>query len=198
MEQVLERLHRAYNWHHLTYFGVRIMVCVCHVDKANLTDFIELYNHSLTTMNNYAGSVYQQAVSGVTNLNNHWYDANDYQTYAFEYEPGEHGNVTWFVGNSSTWTFDARSVGPNGNIGQRVVPVEPMSIIINFGMSPGFAALNMSGLGALLPATMRIDYIRIYQPEGESLVTCDPPGYETTDYIAKHEAAYNNQNLTRW
>jgi beta-glucanase (GH16 family) len=149
-------------------------------------------------MNEYAGSVYQQAISSVTNLNNAWYDGKEYQVYAFEYEPGSQGQVTWFVGNSSTWKFDARAMGPNGNVGQRVVSQEPMSIVLNFGMSSGFAALNMSGLGALMPATMRIDYIRIYQNEGEESVTCDPPGYMTTDYIQTHPAAYFNQNLTQW
>jgi beta-glucanase (GH16 family) len=149
-------------------------------------------------MNEYLGSVYQQAMSGVTNLNNSWYDGNAYQSYAFEYQPGAEGTVTWFVGNTATWTVDARSMGPNGNIGQRIIPQEPMSIIANLGMSGGFAALNMTGLGPLMPATMRIDYIRIYQHEGENSVTCDPPGYETTEYISRHGEAYNNANRTRW
>ncbi len=61
-----------------------------------------------------------------------------------------------------------------------------MAIVVNFGMSSGFAALNLTGLGKLLPATMRIDYIRVYQNEDETVVTCDPQGYETTDYIANH------------
>ncbi len=69
-------------------------------------------------MNEYEGSVYQQAISGVTNLNNEWYEGNAYQLYAFEYTPGAQGKVTWFVGNTATWTFDARSVGPNGNVGR--------------------------------------------------------------------------------
>ena len=36
-------------------------------------------------MNSYMGSVYQQAISGVANLNNTWYDGRAYQSYAFEY-----------------------------------------------------------------------------------------------------------------
>jgi hypothetical protein len=43
---------------------------------------------------------------------------------------------------------------------------------------------------------MRVDYVRIYQREGEESVTCDPPGYETTDYIKNHPEAYNNPNYT--
>lgn len=137
-------------------------------------------------------------MSALTNLNNDWYDGKEYQVYAFEYTPGADGDVTWFVGQDKTWTVDGRSIGPNGNIGQRVIPVEPMAIVMNFGISNSFSALNLTGLGKLMPATMRIDYIRIYQDPDEVSITCDPPGYETTEYIAKHPEAYHNPNLTLW
>lgn len=149
-------------------------------------------------MNSYCGGVYQQAISGISNLNNHWYDGNSYQTYAFEYSPGGDGSITWYVGDEATWTLDGRAIGPNGNIGQRVVPEEPMAMVINFGMSNSFQALNLTGLATLFPATMRVDYIRIYQDEGSEMVTCDPPGYPTTDYIANHPLPYSNPNLTHW
>lgn len=159
---------------------------------------MELYDPSVSTVNGYQGGVYQQAASIVTNLNNDWYDGNAYQSYAFEYEPGSDGYVTWYVGKDKTWTLDARAMRPNGNVGQRVIPVEPMAMVINFGMSNGFAQLNLTGLGPLMPATMRIDYIRIYQDEDNQLMTCDPPGYETTDYIAEHMDVYTNPNMTLW
>jgi beta-glucanase (GH16 family) len=149
-------------------------------------------------MNSYCGGVYQQAVSGLSNLNNQWYDGQSYQTYAFEYTPGSDGTITWYIGSTPTWTLDARAIGPNGNIGQRVIPQEPMAMVINFGMSNGFSALNLTGLEPLMPATMRVDYLRIYQDEGSEMVTCDPPGYPTTDYIKEHPIPYNNPNLTHW
>ena len=163
-----------------------------------ILEFIELYNYSMTTMNSYQGGIFQEAISGVTNLNNAWYDGNGYQTYAFEYEPGAEGYTTWFVGSEQTWKIDPRSLGPNGNIGQRIIPEEPMAMVMNFGMSNGFAQLNMTGLGTLMPATMRFDYVRIYQDEDNEITTCDPDGYPTTSYIASHPEAYNNANLTRW
>lgn len=149
-------------------------------------------------MNGYQGGVYQQAVSGVSNLNNDWYDDQAYQTYGFEYIPGADGRVTWFIGNVATWTMTGAAIGPNGNIGQRIVPEEPMSIIMNFGMSRGFAALNLTGLATTMPAIMRFDYVRIYQYEGQESVTCDPVGYETTEYIRRHPEPYANPNLTLW
>lgn len=161
-------------------------------------DFFEVYDHSTTTINPYAGGPYQQAISGLANLNNDWYDGNAYQKYAFDYSPGEEGYVTWFVGDDPTWTLDARAIGPNGNIAQRTIPEEPMAIIINFGMSDSFSTINTTGIASTLPATMRIDYIRIYQDEDSEMMTCDPPNYPTTEYIAQHPEPYANVNLTRW
>lgn len=161
-------------------------------------DFVEVYDYSLTTMFIYRGGPFQQAVSGVTNLHTDWYDGKQYQTYAFEYTPGETGNVVWYVGDQKTWKMDARAIGPNGNVGQRIIPEEPMSIIINFGMSGSFAQLDLPGLDSTLPATMRVDYLRVYQDEDHKSVTCDPPGYETTGYIKAHPESYNNPNKTLW
>ncbi|EEH42350.2 uncharacterized protein PADG_07170 [Paracoccidioides brasiliensis Pb18] len=161
-------------------------------------EFYELYNPSISSINNYRGGPYQQAVSGLTNINNKWYDGKEYQVYAFEYKPGKNGEISWFVGADKTWKLDARALGPNGNVGQRVIPVEPMALILNFGMSKTFAPLNLTGLAKLMPATMRFDYIRIYQDPDKESVTCDPTGYETTRYIRTHLDAYNNPNKTRW
>ncbi|KAF2768172.1 beta-glucan synthesis-associated [Teratosphaeria nubilosa] len=161
------------------------------------TEWIEVYDYSTSQMNAYQGGVYQQALSTVTNLNNDWYDGNAYQTYGFEYEPGADGYVVWNVGDTKTWKVTGNAIGPNGNIGQRTIPEEPMALVINFGMSTSFAALNMTGLGSLMPATMRLDYVRIYQDD-DGEMTCDPEGYETTSYISAHQVAYDNANLTLW
>jgi beta-glucanase (GH16 family) len=159
---------------------------------------MEIRDHSITALNAYQGGPFQQAISVLTHLNNDWYDGNAYQKYSFEYKTGDDGFITWHVGDSETWTMDAKAIGPNGNIGKRVIPEEPMSLIINFGMSNGFSAINLTGIGNSLPATMRIDYIRIYQDEGNELITCDPPGYPTTKYIEQHPEPYANPNLTLW
>lgn len=73
-----------------------------------------------------------------------------------------------------------------------------MALVMNFGMSKTFAFLNVSGLATVMPATMRFDYVRIYQDPDAVSVTCDPPGTETTEYIQKHRKAYDNANLTTW
>ncbi|KAF2862581.1 glycoside hydrolase family 16 protein [Piedraia hortae CBS 480.64] len=161
------------------------------------TDFIEVYDRSISEMNSYQGGVFQQALSTLTNLNNDWYNGKAYQSYGFEYSPGEDGYVVWEVGGRKTWKVTGDAIGPNGNIGQRTISEEPMSLVMNFGMSNNFATLNLSGLGPLMPATMRIDYVRIYQ-DGDNELTCDPEGYPTTQYIKEHKAAYKNANYTLW
>lgn len=154
-------------------------------------DYVEVYDTEITSMNTYRGGPYQQAFSALSWLNNDWYDGKAYQTFGFEYNPGPQGDLSWFVGNDYTWKMDARSLKPNGNVGQRILPEEPMSLIVNFGMSNTFAQVLLANLAKLLPATMRVDYIRIYQDPNEASVTCDPEGYETTEYIKAHPLAYN-------
>ncbi|KAL8690369.1 MAG: hypothetical protein Q9218_004164 [Villophora microphyllina] len=162
------------------------------------TDFIEVYDPTVTLLNSYQGGVYQQALSGLTNINNAWYDGKGYQKYNFYYIPGKTGNIVWSVADTPVWKLDARALGPNGNVGQRTIPMEPMSIVMNFGMAAGFSALNLTGLTPLMPATMRFDYVRIYQDPDSKSVTCDPPGYPTTEYISSHMKAYTNPNVTHW
>ncbi|KAI5282334.1 hypothetical protein KEM54_002832 [Ascosphaera aggregata] len=161
-------------------------------------DMIELYDPRITLMNPYTGGPIQQAMSGLTTLNNDWYDGNAYQIYAFEYKPGAKGEITWFVGEEKTWKIDGQAVRPNGNVGQRVMPEEPLALILNLGMSPSFAVGDKDQLRKLMPATMRVDYIRIYQDPKSRSVTCDPEGYGTTKYIEKHKEPYTNVNLTSW
>ncbi|KAF7179824.1 hypothetical protein CNMCM7691_008875 [Aspergillus felis] len=160
-------------------------------------EFTAVYDRHITQINSYRGGPYQQAMSGLTNLNNKWYNGNEYQVYAFEYTPGAEGEITWFVGAHKTWTLDARAIGPNGNIGQRMIPLEPMAVVMNLGMAYNFAAINDT-IRNYMPGIMRFDYIRIYQDPDNISVTCDPPGYETTEYISKHPKAYRNANTTTW
>jgi beta-glucanase (GH16 family) len=161
-------------------------------------DFMEIPNYNVSFVNTYTGGPYQQAVSTTSMLNNDWYDGNAYQKYAFEYVPGGSSNsyIQWEVGDIEMMRFDGRALGPNGNVGQRLVSEEPMSIILNFGFSENWSFIDWAKLH--FPSVYRIDYVRWYQPEGESMVTCDPPGYETTEYIANHPAAYQNPNFTHW
>lgn len=161
-------------------------------------EFMELPDYNVSFVNGYTGGPYQQAVSTTTMLNNSWYDGQEYQKFAFEYEPGRDKNafVAWTVGDAEMMRFDARAVGPNGNIGQRLISEEPMSLILNLGISHSWTDVDFSALR--FPTVLQIDYVRWYQRPDAQMVTCDPPGYETTEYIKQHPNAYQNPNYTRW
>ena len=163
--------------------------------------YAEIYNFSTTTMNTYAGGPLQQAVSAVTTLNNNWYqfgeDSGQFQVYGYEYlNDDQTGYITWIVGDEPTWTVTAYALHPNGNINWRRISKEPMSIIMNLGISNSWCYINWQSL--FFPVTMSIDHVRIYQPSDAVSITCDPDDYPTYDYIADHEAAYYNANMTSW
>ncbi|CAK7903969.1 beta-glucan synthesis-associated protein Kre6p [[Candida] anglica] len=165
-------------------------------------DFVAIHNKSVTTMNTYAGGPFQQAVSGTTTLNTTWYEygypgARNFQSFGFEYMNDDHtGYITWYVGEDPTLTVNAYALSPNGNIGWRRISKEPMSIVLNLGISNSWAYIDWPSL--MFPVTFRIDYVRVYQPEDQINLTCDPPGFPTYDYIQKHLNVYSNVNLTSW
>lgn len=166
-------------------------------------DFIEVYNFSTTVMNTYAGGPLQQAVSAVTTLNTSWYEfgpgSGYYQNYAIEIISSgkdEDTYCTWYVGNTPTFTVYGDALHPSGNIGRRYVSKEPMSIILNLGISNNWAYIDWQSI--YFPVTMSIDYVRVYQPSDQISVTCDPDDYPTYDYIQSHLNVYTNPNITSW
>ena len=164
-------------------------------------NFISIHNDSVTTMNTYTGGPLQQAVSGTTTLNVSWYSEGDnehnFQTYGYEYlNDDDDGYLTWYVGTDPTVTVQAAALGPNGNIGRRLMSKEPMSMVMNFGISNNWAYIDWNSLK--FPITMNIDHVRVYQPEDAINLTCDPDDYPTYDYIQAHPKAYQNNNLTSW
>jgi len=157
----------------------------------------------LTKFNNYKGGTFQQAVSAVSYLDNADYAGNSFQTYGYELwsDPShrDQGYITWSVGNTKTWTLHASAIGPDADTGvkQRLIAEEPMSIIMNFGMSPGFQGQDFTNLK--FPSKMLVDYVRVYQrTDHPQNVGCDTASHPTADYINKHANAYNNPNLTTW
>jgi len=71
-----------------------------------------------------------------------------------------------------------------------------MYIIVNLGFSPNFGAIDFEHL--VMPTTMSVDYIRVYQPKDAHNIGCDPPDFPTAAYIAAYGEAYTNANLTGW
>jgi beta-glucanase (GH16 family) len=166
-----------------------------------------IYNEDATIFNTYQGGVYQEAVSALSPIpvTAYAHTGAVFTKFAMEYTPDfagtGTGHITWYVNGAATWTTTSASfpARPDIDIGQRLVPVEPMAIIMNLGISRGFQTdLDFSSL--TFPATLKVDYVRVYQNDANSqdLTSCDPPDYPTSDYINKFMEVYENANHTTW
>ncbi|CBQ70249.1 probable KRE6-glucan synthase subunit [Sporisorium reilianum SRZ2] len=153
-------------------------------------------------LNTYTGSVYQQAASGLVYTKRAAYQdtLGQFSSYGFEYAPGSDPDayILWTVDGQPMWRLNSKALGPDAGtqIGQRPVPYEPMYILLNLGISASFTTVDWRHL--TWPATMLVDYVRVWQVEGEENVGCDPEGAPTAAYIEKHKEAYWNANLTTW
>lgn len=164
-------------------------------------NWIEVHNSTITSMNTYTGGPFQQAVSATTTLNTTWYElgtnSGRFQKYAYEYlNDDDDGYLRWFIGDDPTFTVYANALAPNGNIGWRRISKEPMSMILNLGISNNWAYIDFPSID--FPVTFEIDYVRIYQPNDSVSITCDPEDYPTYDYINDHPLAYEDWNITLW
>ncbi|UZJ57020.1 hypothetical protein CBS101457_006340 [Exobasidium rhododendri] len=163
-----------------------------------------------TVINTYVGGPYQEAVSGVSLIPQRGFadadgaDADKYVTFALEYEPDWNndgsGFITWYVDGIATWTITGDTVPAREvmEISRRNMPTEPMSIIMNLGMSSGFQYVDFDAGGVAFPAQMKVDYVRVYQEKGKEKMSCDPVDHPTSDYINNHIDVYSNANITTW
>ncbi|KAK0544467.1 beta-glucan synthesis-associated protein [Tilletia horrida] len=176
---------------------------------SNRTDVdYHIYNNAITRFNDYLGSPLQECTSGLTQVPDDGFEESQtprFIKYGVEYEPdwagnGEQAYVTWYVDGKPSWTVFGSALAPRKaqDIGQRLVPVEPMSIIMNLGMATGFQPVRFTGPNAMtIPTSMKVDYVRLYQADGQKpLIGCDPPDHPTLDYINNHPDLYYNHDLT--
>ncbi|KAF9221801.1 glycoside hydrolase family 16 protein [Gyrodon lividus] len=167
----------------------------------NTSDNFIIYDTNVTELNSYHGGAYQQTTSGlsVTNQGCYELDKGCYSVYGFEYVPGfDNAYITWISDSKPVWTVMAGGLGadPLTEISARPIPQEPMYIIANLGFSINFGGIDFAEIQ--LPATMMVDYIRVYQPTNAKNIGCDPPGFPTATYIETYKEAYTNFNLTGW
>ncbi|KAG7532050.1 hypothetical protein FFLO_03858 [Filobasidium floriforme] len=164
----------------------------------------DVANPDLTYWNTYTGGVYQQSCSGLTIIPDDVYQETGgvYTTYGYELyankDDRSNGYITWVADGVESWTLHAPGLAPNPGteVGQRLIPEEPMALVLNLGLSDNFQWVDKEHLK--FPAEMQFEYIRVYQREDYGSVGCDPKDYPTADYIARHADAYNNPNLTTW
>ncbi|CAA7258630.1 unnamed protein product [Cyclocybe aegerita] len=157
---------------------------------------------TISVLNEYKGGVFQQATSVVSETDQNCYELTGkgcFSVYGFEYTPGFDGAyISWISNDKLAWTMNAGGMAadPKVNISARPIPQEPLYILANLGMSNNFGDVDLEHL--TFPATMRVDYIRVYQPRGAINIGCDPKNFPTAAYIEQYIEAYTNPNLTTW
>lgn len=171
----------------------------------NSSNAATIYNADITSINSYKGNVYQEAISSVTQIPDTGFvgTSDQFVTYGVEYHPDWNenggGSITWYIGGKPSWSVNGNAMGadPAMDIGIRTVSVEPMSIVMNLGMSPTFQHVNFGPGGVTFPAIMSVDYVRVYQLDGQSdRISCDPADHPTAKYISDHMDLYTNPNYT--
>lgn len=118
-------------------------------DFVNTSDYATIWNNSITKLNKWKGSIWQQATSAVTDTNQDCYTANKgcFSVYGFEYMPSENavdGYITWVSDGRKAWRLREGGMQANtaAQVGQRPIPREPMYMIINLGISPNFGKIE--------------------------------------------------------
>ena len=125
-----------------------------------------------------------------------------FSVYGFEYKPGfDDAYIGWISNDKLAWQLNVAGMAADTavEIAARPVPQEPMVcssnassilisdpttlqyIIANLGMSTNFGTVDLKHLP--FPATMRIDYIRVYQRSDSKNIGCDPSDFPTAAYI---------------
>ncbi|KAF8155740.1 glycoside hydrolase family 16 protein [Crassisporium funariophilum] len=163
-------------------------------------DTTVFYDPARTVLNTYQGGRFQQTTSGLGLTNQDCYELNGgcFALYGFEYTPGfDNAYITW-INEVRAWTVysSALVADPAVEISQRIIPLEPMYIITNLGISEGFGDIDTVNLQ--FPATMLVDYIRVYQRKNAINYGCDPTDFPTMKYIETYKEVYTNPNLTIW
>ncbi|KAH6916882.1 beta-glucan synthesis-associated protein [Coprinopsis sp. MPI-PUGE-AT-0042] len=167
----------------------------------NTTENLIIPNPDKTIYNTYTGGAFQQATSCVTSTNQQCYElAGGCQSiYGFEYKPGfDNAYISWISDGELAWTLRSAGMAADTRveIAARPVPQEPMYIIMNLGVSENFGGVDFDHLA--FPATMRVDWVRVYQPKDAINIGCNPKAFPTQAYIKRYLDAYTNPNFTTW
>lgn len=115
-----------------------------HYDIPSVPGVFEILDNDIAQLNSYTGDVYQQAVSGLVTIDHGAFErsAARPEKFGFEYvtRAGADPHITWMAEGRPAWRMNQQALGPDAltEIGQRLIPEEPMHVIIDLGLSKGF------------------------------------------------------------
>ncbi|EEB99527.1 hypothetical protein MPER_00781, partial [Moniliophthora perniciosa FA553] len=139
-----------------------------------------------TVINGYKGGIFQQATSCVSKT-----------IYALEYKPGyNEGYITWQMDGKQVCTVKGAGLGADTRVdlSARPVPMEPMYLLANLGMSHNFGDVDFENLR--LPVSMYVDYIRVYQPT-DAIILGVTRGVPEESYMTRNIALWKCNNADK-
>jgi hypothetical protein len=103
----------------------------------NSTRSVTIANPRYTRANGWVGGEFQQAASHLTDIERDSYrmTGGGFTQWGFELhaepENRENGYITWVGGGREAWTLRNSAIGPNPrvDVGQRLIPEEPMAMV---------------------------------------------------------------------
>lgn len=109
--------------------------------SGNNSQDMSMYNKSISEINSYHGGPLQMSASVVTRVpdDNFAETGGQFVRYGLEYSPDWDGNgngyIQWWMDGAPVWRLNGDALPPQGqmDIGQRLIPTEPMSIVLNLG-----------------------------------------------------------------
>ncbi|KIY65569.1 glycoside hydrolase family 16 protein [Cylindrobasidium torrendii FP15055 ss-10] len=167
----------------------------------NNATYAIIFDDTVSELNSYKGGSTQQAASVVSKTGQKCYQLNEdcYAIYGIEYKSGfDDAYIEWINDGKAAWILQGEGLGPDSavEISTRPIPMEPLYLLVNLGMSTNFGTPDFDHL--VFPAVMSIDYIRVYQDPAKINIGCDPEDFPTMEYINTYIEAYTNANLTTW
>lgn len=168
----------------------------------NTSDNLIIPNPAISQLNTYIGGADQQATSTVTTTDQNCYEVGGtgcFSVYGIEYKAGfDDAYISWISNNQVSWTLKQPGMAADTSveISGRPIPQEPMYLLMNLGQSENFGKVDIAHIP--YPVTMRVDYIRVYQPKDAINYGCDPQDFPTAAYIQQYLPAYMDPNLTTW
>ncbi|KAL4420044.1 hypothetical protein ABPG77_007483 [Micractinium sp. CCAP 211/92] len=114
----------------------------------------------------------------------------DYHTFGLLWQPGEY--IRWYIDGTFVYELNKEALRAQSNgsytVPERLIPVEPMYVIMNLALSDSFGTVKEEDLP--YPSQFKIDYVRVYQNPDNVSTTCDPGDHPTEQYIACNRDLY--------
>lgn len=143
------------------------------------------YDHGVFSGNStswYAdGDIYHDYIGGITEIDQSFFSG--FHIYRLEWEPLS--SIRWLLDGHLLLEIDQDALSPQHNaagesVGRRMISVEPTYLLFNLALSDSWSTPPSD---LQFPATMKIDYVRVYQRPGMEQISCNPILFPTEDYI---------------